>query len=105
MSLWERITTMVVPATLILWILYDLVAIRKGGTGSSLSRKIREWSQRYWQLTLVLFYILGHLFWPQPELGGRTSYLEQEIVQLKEELRLLGNECNDRGSHGDIPTP
>lgn len=91
MSIWERITTMLVPATLIIWLVYDVITIKYGGTATSISRKIRDWAHKYFQLMLILTYVLGHLLWPQPELDSRTTYLEKEIVELKEQLR----QCED----------
>lgn len=93
MSIWERITTILIPATFIIWGVYDVITIWRGGTGTSISRKIAKWKSQYFQFWFAFFYILGHLFWPQPELDSRTITLEDKIVSLKEELRVLNIEC------------
>lgn len=64
---WKKITTILVPITLIIWGIYDVVTITQGGVETSISRTIRDWNGKYPQFTYAAFYVFGHLFWPQPK--------------------------------------
>ena len=58
-----QISKLVVLLTIVGLIGYDFFAIYKGGTESSVSWTIFEWSYRYPAFTFGMGFVMGHLFW------------------------------------------
>lgn len=86
---WKGFTKILIPLTMLIWGIYDIVAISQGGTGSSISRVIRDWNSYAPQIAWCGFFILGHLIWPQPPKGHEIDDLKRENFKLKEQLKKL----------------
>lgn len=60
------------------WIVYDVFAINGGGTESSISYMMYEWSFRYPILTFSIGFILGilcgHFFWRIRDTEGTKKF-------------------------------
>lgn len=58
----QRVTTGLICATVIVWIVWDFYALKAGGVATTESDTIRRWAQH----PLVPFAVgllMGHLFW------------------------------------------
>lgn len=80
---WSGFTKVLIPLTAVLWGIYDVVTIKMGGTHTSISRIMRDWSYDYQQFVWAFWYICGHLFWPQPPKNSEIDRLKKEIFKLK----------------------
>ena len=73
----KKITGLVLVVTIALLIIYDVVAIAKGGTEASISSVIIAFSYRMPMASFISGFVCGHLFWRM-----RTNKDTKEIDTL-----------------------
>ena len=59
----RSVTKYVTAGVIVALLIYDVVAIQLGGTESSVSQIIIEWSYSVPAFTFGIGFIMGHLFW------------------------------------------
>lgn len=59
----KKITGLILVAVVALLIVYDVVAIAKGGTEASISSVIISFSYKMPMFSFIFGFICGHLFW------------------------------------------
>ena len=60
---WKTKTVIFICLIIVLIATYDILAIVKGGTESSISHTIILWSYDYPAFTFLFGFTMGHLFW------------------------------------------
>jgi hypothetical protein len=79
-----KYTRLLILATVLIWIGFDVWVIVKGGTEASISHQITTWSYDYPTFTFAVGYLMGHLFFPlrtiNKILAGREDRLPAKDV-------------------------
>lgn len=71
---WKKITGIFVVAVIAIILVYDVIAYVNGGTASTISFTIFEWSYKYPAFTFAMGFVMGHLFW---QMKGTAKVLNQ----------------------------
>ena len=62
---WRRATKIAIPVVTVAVILYDILAISRGGVDATISRVLLGWAQRWPVIPLGVGVLMGHLWWSQ----------------------------------------
>jgi len=74
----KKVTGLILVSAVALLIIYDVVAIAKGGTEASISSVIIAFSYKMPMFTFITGFVFGHLFWRM-----RTNKDTQKIDEGK----------------------
>lgn len=61
----KKITNIIIIATLAIWLIWDIYAVSVGPGRDEISSVILEAWVAHPQIVAMVFYLMGHLFWPQ----------------------------------------
>lgn len=62
---WKTMTAIVLVATAVVLVSYDVAAEVKGGNAATISQVLYHFAQSEPILAVALGILVGHLFWPQ----------------------------------------
>lgn len=65
MSLWKKITVVIIVLMVVGGALYDVVALVNGGVEATISRVVLNASCKHPIIAFAMGVLCGHLFWPQ----------------------------------------
>ena len=63
----KKLTKSFIGATILVIVAFDVYVFQGGGTESTISWTMVEWSYKYPIFPFSMGVIMGHLFWPQYE--------------------------------------
>lgn len=64
MSTYE-VTELLILATIAVWVLWDVIALKRGGVEATESRIIYRWASRYPGFVFAVGCLMGHFFFVQ----------------------------------------